>query len=98
MAARSAAAVSPSNGKAPVKSSCKMMPSAQTSDRTSARFALRICSGGMYAGEPNTSCVSVSDEEPPSSDTLEMPKSSTLMSGEPSDLVVRNRFDGLRSR
>ena len=100
MAESSPPVVSAENGNAPVRSSYRMTPSAQTSVRTSTFLALRICSGDMYAGDPKTDAVCVIEGfwGVPSPSALEIPKSSTLTTEGPSSRCVRNRFDGLRSR
>ena len=54
IAERMAPAVSPAKGTCAVRSSWRMTPSAQISVRASTFFALRICSGDMYAGDPKT--------------------------------------------
>ena len=88
---------SASNGCRPSTSSYRITPIAQMSVRASTSRALRSCSGDMYAGEPITVAVLVSEKSSASA-ALAMPKSSTFTLGEPSARTVRNRFAGLRSR
>ena len=79
-----------------------IVPSAQMSVLASTRRDDRICSGAMYCGDPMTVCVSVSPKSGRAASialvAFEMPKSRTLMHGEPSTPDVRKRFDGLMSR
>ena len=93
-------AVGASNGSLHVSSSYRTTPMDQMSVRSSTSLEERICSGDMYAGEPNTVLVVVSDDslEPAGSVNLEMPKSSTLTWSRPSWPRVRKRFAGFRSR
>ena len=79
--------VSASNGTRPVTSSYSTQPTAQMSARGSTSLALASCSGDMYSGEPIIELVWVKSGAAIScvGDTvLEMPKSSTFTSGEPS--------------
>ena len=89
-------ALVPGNGRRPVTSSNSTAPSPHTSVRASTATAERICSGDMYAGVPISCCGSVIARSVVS--VLEMPKSTTLTSAEPSRRRVTNRFDGLMSR
>lgn len=90
----SAGAFSPANAGSPVSISYKIAPSAQTSVRSSTSFVERICSGDMYPGEPMMAAVRVIAA--PS--ILEIPKSSSLTHGVPSERVTTYTFDGFRSR
>jgi len=79
------------------------MPTDQMSARWSVFFTFWICSGDMYVGEPMMARLAVTlvGSEPPvpkASSTLEIPKSSTLMTGGAPVCCVRNRLEGLRSR
>lgn len=60
IAAITPARESATNGSVPVRSWCRITPSAQTSARASTSFALRSCSGDMNDGEPITVSVRVS--------------------------------------
>ena len=57
--ARRPATLSAMNGSLPVRSSNSATPSDHTSLRASTFLELRICSGDMYVGDPNTAWVSV---------------------------------------
>jgi len=86
----------PVKGGAAVSSSYRITPSAQTSDCASTSSA-ESCSGDMYAGVPMKASVAVSGVSSPRV-AFAIPKSSTLTMGVPSNVLVRKRFDGFRSR
>jgi hypothetical protein len=89
--------LSPVNGTWPAHASYRMMPSAQMSVRESTLREERSCSGDEYKGDPMNDVVFVRAWSEPSRD-LEIPKSSTLTSGEPSALCATKRFAGFKSR
>ena len=73
-------------------------PSAQMSARASTARVFRICSGGMYAGEPNIDPLAVIHERLANPDVLEMPKSRTLTISRPSPSRARKKLEGFKSR
>jgi len=92
--------VSASKAGRAVRSSCKMMPSDQTSVRASTFLELRNLLGGHVEGRPQDrgrlrhACRFHAGRT--ESRGLGDPKSSTLTSGDPSARRVRKRFEGLK--
>lgn len=89
----------PLNGLLPVRSSNRITPSDQTSERPSTSRLARCCSGDMYGPVPTVSSVLVSRECSSSLVEVETPKSRTRTSRRSvPGSSLRNRFPGFKSR